>query len=131
MNQRWSVTLLAWITRVIAVLFVILNGIAWWDESQTRQDPTLGGSAPGDWFWQWAVLTHLLPLAFIAAATALGWWMPAYGALGFLIFATAQAVSVGAEWIYLPLVVLPPLLVAILFFVGWLIARGGSRRQNT
>lgn len=130
MNQRWSVALLAWMTRVIAVLFVILNGLAWWDESQARQDPTLGGSVPGDWFWQWAVLTHLLPLAFIIAATVLGWRMPAYGALGFLIFAAAQAVSVGAEWIYLPLVVLPPLLVAILFFVGWLLARRGSQRRN-
>jgi len=130
-NRAWSVAPLAWVTRVISVLFVLLNGLAWWDESQARQDPQLGGAVAGDWFWQWAVLTHLLPLAFIALATVIGWRMPIYGAIGFFAFAAAQALSVGTEWVYLPLVAAPPLLAAVLYFIGWILARKTSAQKTT
>ena len=108
------------------MLFVLINGYGWWDESQARQDPMLNGAASSDWLWQWAVLTHLLPLLLILTATIIGWRMPMYGVIGFGLFALLQAVSVGTEWMYLPFVAAPPLLVALLFLIGWLLALRNS-----
>lgn len=126
MNKKWSNSVLAWITRVLAVLFVALTAYGWWDESQARQGPSSGGG-PTDWLWEWAVLTHLLPLVLIIAATAVGWRWPAYGALGFLIFAVLQAISVGTEWAYLPIVVAPPVVITVLFVVGWALGLRAGR----
>mgnify|MGYP000927570132 CR=1 FL=1 len=127
MNRTWGNNVLAWVTRVLAVLFVVLNTYGWWNESQARQELTLNGDGSPDWIWQWSVTTHLLPLLLILAAAIVGWRMPLYGAIGFVVFAGIQAVSVGTEWVYLPLVVGPPLLIAVLFWVGWFRARHNSR----
>lgn len=130
MNRTWSNPALAWITRVIAVLFVLLNAYGWWDESRARQELALSGVESPDWIWQWAVLTHLLPLVIIIAATLIGWRMPMYGFIGFAVYAALQALSVGTEWVYLPYVAAPPLLIAVLFLIGWLLARRSSRREG-
>lgn len=126
MKRRWSGSVLAWITRVLSIAFVALQAFAWWDESRARQDLTLSGDVSGDWFWQWAILTHLLPLALIAAATVVGWRWPSFGLVGFGVFAILQGISVGTEWVYLPLVAGPPLVIAVLYLVG--VIRGQSAR---
>lgn len=129
MNVTWNSRGLAWITRIVAVLYIALNAYGWWDESQARQSLTLDGTVAGDWFWQWAVLTHLIPILVMILFTALGWQRPAFGAIGFLAIAVLQAFSVGTEWVYLPLVAAPPALVALLFGVGWMLARRASRNR--
>ena len=125
MNQLWTIRVLAWVTRIISLLYIALDAWAWWDESQARREP--GSSATGDWIWQWAVLTHVAPLLVIVAATILGWRRPLYGAVLFGLFALLPTLSVGTEWSYLPLVALPPLLIGLLYLIGWGIARRSAR----
>jgi hypothetical protein len=123
MNLTWSNSFLAWITRTIAILFIAVNAWGWWNESQARQDTSFTMQGSDEWVWQWAVVTHLLPLILILAATIMGWRLPIYGNIGFGLFAVVQALSVGVEWMYLPYVALPPLFIAGLYLAGWLGAR--------
>lgn len=123
MNRTWSNAVLSWITRIVSILLVALNAYGWWNESQARQDPLSNGEVGGDWFWQWAVLTHLLPLILIILATVFGWSRPVYGLIGFGIFLILQILSVGSEWAYLPLVAGPSLVVSVLYLIGVLLPR--------
>ena len=106
----------SWIARILGVLFVAVNGFGWWDEVQARQDPS--GTPNQDVFWQWAILTHLLPLLLIVVGVIAGWTRPIFGAIAFGVFTLLQAISVGTEFIYLPLVVLPPLAIAVFFLLA-------------
>lgn len=103
--------------------FAAITAVGWWDEAGARQEPTLGGTEPGTWFDQWAIPTHLLPLLLIVAAIVVGWKRPFIAAIGFAIYAVLQAIAVGTEWAYLPLVVAPPALIAILYLIGWSVRR--------
>ena len=125
MNRSWKSPALAWVTRILSIAFVALNVWGWWQESGARQDPMLSGDVGGDWLWQWAVLTHLLPLLLMAVATAIGWTRPAFGAIGFGAFTLLQIISVGTEWMYLTLVATIPLTLTVLYVVG--AARGRAR----
>ena len=118
MNRTWKSARLAWITRILSIAFVALNVWGWWQESAARQDPMLGGEVGGEWLWQWAVLTHLLPTLLILLATAIGWMRPGFGAIGFGAFTVLQVISVGTEWMYLPLVAAIPLALTVLYVVG-------------
>lgn len=115
-NQLGTVS--HWMARVLGLLFLALVTVGWWDESQARQD--LPGGESGDWIFAWAIYTHLLPLALIAVGYTLAWAKPIWGAIAFGIYSVLQAISVGTEFIYIPLVVLPPLVIAILFLIPWL-----------
>jgi hypothetical protein len=111
-----------WVARTLGFLFLALVSIGWWDESLARQDLPPGGESQG-FLWEWAVFTHLLPLVLIAVGYLLGWRMPWIASVAFLVYAGLQAMSVGTEWVYLPIVVLPPLLVSVMFFVAWRLGR--------
>jgi len=115
-----------WVARALAIAFAAITAVGWWDEARARQDPALGGTAPGTWLDQWAIPTHLLPLLLIVAAIIVGWRRPLIAAIGFAIYAVLQAIAVGTEWIYLPLVVAPPALIAILYLIGWWVRRSFS-----
>jgi hypothetical protein len=111
-------TVTNWLARIAGALFLLVVAVGWWDESQARQDPT--GDMPQDFFFAWAVYTHLLPLSLITAGYVVGISKPLIAAIAFGIFAALQAISVGSELIYLPLVVMPPLVVGVLFLLAWL-----------
>ena len=112
-SRRVAVAL--WISRILAIAVTALYSIAWWDESQARQNSALGGVLQGDVLHQWAIWTHFLPALAIALVTIAGWNRPRIAALGFAIFAVLQVFSVGAELVYIPIVVAPGLIVAISF----------------
>lgn len=114
---------LNWIARVLAALFVALLSFAWWDESHARQDPMLSGGASGDWFYEWAIFTHVLPALFLLAVLICAWSRPLWGAMGFGIYAVLQVFVVGSEWMYLPLVAGPPLVIAGVYLIVYLLQR--------
>lgn len=114
---------LNWIARVLAALFVALLSFAWWDESHARQDPMLSGETSGDWFYQWAIFTHVLPALFLLAVLILAWTRPLWGAIGFGIYAALQVFVVGSEWIYLPLVAGLPLIIAGVYLIAYFLQR--------
>lgn len=123
MSPRTRVPAVEWVARVLAIAFAAITAVGWWDEARARQEPTLGGTVPGTWFDQWAIPTHFLPLLLIVAAIIVGWRRPLIAAIGFAIYAVLQAIAVGTEWAYLPLVVAPPALIAILYLIGWSVRR--------
>jgi hypothetical protein len=41
-----------------------------------------------------------------------------------------QALSVGTEWVYLPLVVAPPLAVTLFYLLGWILGKRNKVRQG-
>lgn len=118
-----SFRILNWIARVLGLAFVALLSFAWWEESHARQDPMLSGETRGDWFFQWAIFTHVLPAIFLLAVVLFAWSRPLWGALGFGLYAAAQLFVVGGEWIYLPLVAGPPLIIATVYLVAYLLRR--------
>lgn len=128
MNLSWSNQGLAWLARILSILFILLNTWGWWDETQARQEPKINGEVSTDWLWNWAIFTHVLPLLLILIATAIGWTKPIYGAIGFLVFAGIQAISVGTEFEYLPSVLTLPLLIALPYLVGWVLARRSKNK---
>ena len=117
-KSSMATTVTNWLARIVGALFLLVVAVGWWDESQARQDPT--GAFPQDFFFAWAVYTHLLPLLLIAVSYVFGISKPLIAAVAFGIFAALQAISVGSELIYLPVVVLPPLVVGVLFLMAWL-----------
>ena len=127
MNTKWSNAALAWVTRILSVLFVALNAWGWWDESLARQEPMNSGEMNGDALWQWAVVTHLLPLLVILAATIAGWTRPMYGVIGFALFTVAQIASIDGEWLFLIPVTAVPVGLTALYLVGWILARRRAR----
>lgn len=122
LNRTWTNKSLAWATRILSVVFVGMTIFGWWDESQARQDPSYQGSGGFDFLWQWAFFSHLLPALLVLLAAFVGWRFPGYGSIGFGVYAFLQALSVGTELIYLPIVFLPPLLISVLYLFGWQIA---------
>ena len=118
----------AWITRLVSIAFIALNAYGWIKESSARQDGAL--SLSGDVLNNWAVTTHLLPLILIVLGLIFGWQQPQYGLLAFVLFAGLQAVAAGSEWVYYPFVVLPPLVIAALFAVGWWLAKRASEKGS-
>ncbi len=125
LNVSWSNQTLAWVSRLLGLAYSALNAWGWWDESQARLDG--GAGANHDFFYQWAVFTHLLPLFLIVLGLIFGWRQPFYGALAFILFAGLQALSVDTEFAYIALVVLPPLAIGGLFTAGWLSSRGREK----
>lgn len=118
MGTKWSSSTLKWIARALSALYAGMWAVAWWDETQARQ-----GGPDSDWFWQWAILTHVLPFALAAAGLIAGWKRPIYGVIAFGLITVLQIVSVGTEWVYLLVVVIPPLAVVLVYLFGWLTAR--------
>lgn len=119
------------VARILAIAMVLLLSFAWWDETQARQDPMLGGEVAGDWIYQWAILTHVLPLLFLIAVVILAWWRPFIGVIGFGLYALLQVVVVAGEWLYLPFVAGPPLVIVIFYLVAYLNARPQPRTESS
>ena len=128
MNRIWTTRVLAWITRVLTIGYAALLTIAWADESAARREPDLSGVVSGDWWWQWAILTHVTPVLIAVAALVFGWRKPAYIAIGFGVLVVIAFVMVGTEFDYLPMIAGPPAVIAGLGVVGWAIA--GRRRSR-
>lgn len=121
MSRSTGLKVSTWVARIIALLFIALVTVGWLDESMARQD--LPAPSSQDWFWSWAIFTHFIPLLLIVAGYIVGWKKPLFGAIAFGIFAVLQAISVGTEFIYIPLVVLPPLSVAALFMIPYFMSK--------
>lgn len=130
MNLTWSNNLLAWLARILSILFISLNAWGWWDETQARQEPKINGEVSTDWLYNWAIFTHVLPLLLIIIATVIGWRLPIYGAIGYALFAIIQAFGVGTEFEYLPSVLTLPLLIALPYLIGWVLARKQSGKTS-
>lgn len=118
----FSTRLFSWIARVLAIAFVGLLAFAWWDESQARQDPQISGGNT-DWFWQWAIWTHVLPVVVLTIAIIWGWKKPLVGVIGFGLYAVAQLFAVGDNWVALPYIAAPPALIALAYLVSFLLGR--------
>ena len=113
------VTAAMWVSRILALAVTFLYLSAWWDESQARPVPMLGGVAQGDFFYQWAIWTHLLPVLALLLVTIAGWSRPRVGAIGFAVFAALQVFTVGTQLVYIPIVVAPGLIVTISFATAY------------
>ena len=105
-----------WLARILALIFALQLAWGWWDEMQARTEPGNSDLPALIAFDRYAILTHLLPLAILVAGIILGWKRPQWGALGFAIYALLGVVMVIPEWIYLPLVSGPPLIIAALYW---------------
>ena len=116
-SRRYRVAI--WIARVLALAVTALYSFAWWEESSARQDPLLGGAVTTDVFYAWAIWTHLLPALALLVFTIVGWNRPGIGSVGFALFAFLQMFSVGSEWMYIPIVAAPGLIVAIAFVTAY------------
>jgi hypothetical protein len=119
-----------WIALVLGALYVALLWFAWWNESQARREPRVG-EATAPWLEQWSVLTHLLPAVVLLAALVLAWRWPIIGAVAFLGYALVTVATWFPEWIYAPLVTIPPLIVGVLFLADALLRRRGRGRTTT
>ena len=115
-----------WTSRVLALAVTALYFTAWWDESQARQEPLLGGASNPRLIYTWAVWTHLLPAVAILLFTVVGWNRPGLAGIGFALFALLQAFTVGTELAYLPIVVAPGLIVALAYVTAY---RWGIREK--
>ena len=116
-NRTFRIT--NWVARVLGMLMVALLVIAWWDESQARQQLVLGGATNPDFFFQWSIWTHFLPALALAIFTFAGWNRPRFAGTGFALFALLQAFTVGTELAYIPIVVAPGLIVAIAYATAY------------
>lgn len=114
--MKAAASVFGWLARILALGFIALNGYGWFDESMARQEMPSSG---GDWIWQWAILTHFLPLLLLVLGFLLGWKRPEFAAIAFGVYSVLQVFSVGEEWGYLPLVVLPPGVIALLYAATW------------
>lgn len=114
--MKAAASIFGWLARILALGFIALNGYGWFDESMARQEMPSSG---GDWIWQWAILTHFLPLLILVLGFLLGWKRPEVAAIAFGVYSVLQVFSVGDEWGYLPLVVLPPATIALLYAATW------------
>lgn len=123
-SRRYVIAL--WVSRVLAFAVTALYFIAWWDESQARQEPMLGGASNPSMIYTWAVFTHLLPAIALVVFILWGWNRPGISAIGFALFAFLQAFSVGGAFAYIPIVVAPSLIVAIAYVTAY---RWGIREK--
>lgn len=114
---------IGWIARVLGILFAALMTYGWWDESQARQDDG------GDWFEQWAIVTHLLPALVLIAAVVVGWWWPLAAAIIFIAYAAVTVFSYAPEWMYAWFVTVPPLVIGVLYLIAWWRSREAVRRH--
>lgn len=118
----FSSQLFLWVSRVLAIGFVALLSFAWWDESQARQEPS-SLREQTDWLWNWALLTHVIPVIFLTIVIALAWKKPLRGTIGFFFYALVQVFLVGGEWIYLSVVALPPTLIGLAYLINYVLGR--------
>lgn len=118
----FSSQLFLWVSRVLALAYVVILSFAWWDESQARQELSTTESHT-DWLWNWALLTHVLPVIFVAIIIVLAWKRPLRGAIGFFVYALAQVLLIDGQWIYLPLVALPPTFIGLAYLINHLLGR--------
>jgi len=123
-SRRYVIAL--WVSRVLAFAVTALYFITWWDESQARQEPMLGGASNPSLIYTWAVFTHLLPAVALVFFIVVGWNKPGISGIGFALFAFLQAFSVGGEFAYIPIVVAPSLIVAIAYVTAY---RWGIREK--
>ena len=110
-----------WIARSLTIAFAALLVIAWWDETRARQDIPAGSVSNTDWFYDWAIFTHVLPALCAVAVLIIAWRKPLWGFLGFLLYASVQIFAVGGEWIYLPFVAGPPLIIATVYLITYFV----------
>lgn len=129
-SERPSFRVTNWVARVLAIVMVLLLSFAWWDESQARQDPMLGGEVAGDWFYQWAIWTHVLPVLFLTIVVMMAWWRPLIGVIGFGIYALLQVFVVEGEWFFLPYVMGPAVVVLIFYLVAYLTGRPHGEKST-
>lgn len=115
-----------WVSRILALAVAALYFTAWWDESQARQEPMLGGASNPSLIYTWAVFTHLLPAVALVFFIVVGWNKPGISGIGFALFAFLQAFTVGGEFSYIPIVVAPALIVAIAYVTAY---RWGIREK--
>lgn len=113
MNTKHTV---GWIARVLAMLFALQLALGWWDEMQARTEPGNSNLPAIIAFDRYAILTHLLPLVILIAGIIIGWKRPLWGAIAFGIYAVLGVLMVFPEWLYLPVISGPPLIVAALYF---------------
>ena len=107
-----------WSARVLAVLYLAILVVGWLDESAAREEPRVDGSS-ADWFFQWAIWTHVAPIVIAVISLVVGWRWQLWGASGFGLLTILSGISAGSEWAYLPFVAGPPAVIAVFFLVAW------------
>lgn len=118
MNTKYVV---GWVARVWGMIYALMLAGGWLDEMRARNEPGNSDLPAIIAFDRYAILTHLLPLAILIAGIAIGWKRPLWGAIAFGIYAALGVIAVWGEWIYIPLVSGPSLLIAALYV--WSIPR--------
>ena len=106
---------ISWVARILALVYALMLAGGWWDEMQARNQPGNSDLPAIIAFDRYAILTHLLPLAILIAGIAIGWRRPLWGAIAFGIYAALGVVAAWGEWIYLPLVSGPAVLIAAMY----------------
>lgn len=117
-NTQRSFRVAIWVARLLGIAFVIFLCIAWWDESQARQEPLLDGVSNPSMIYQWAIMTHLVPALVLLATVIWSWWRPLIGVIGFGLYTVLQFFVVGGELFYLPFVAGPPFVIVICYAIA-------------
>lgn len=108
--RRW----LFWTPRILGILFALFVGMFALD---------VFGEGYGFWETMLALFMHLVPAFLILAALAISWRWEWAGGLLFCALALVLAVMTqgGAPWIAYLSLCGPPLLIAFLFLLNWLL----------
>ncbi len=104
-------SILFWTPRVLGILFVLLAGMF-----------SLDVFGMGGRFWETllAFLIYNIPAFILLAFFLLGWRWEWVGGLGFLLFGVWYLIfAFGVHWLAYLILGDVPLLIAALFFVGW------------
>jgi hypothetical protein len=101
-----------WLPRVLSVAFVLFLSLFALDVFAEYTG----------WILIWALLMHLLPSLILLGVVIISWKHDLAGAIIFLGFAVFYvcAAGLGRPWTWYAFISGPALIVAALFFIGWL-----------
>jgi hypothetical protein len=106
---------LVWSPRSLGIMFAVFISLFSLDVLEM---------GAGFWVTLAGFLVHNIPTIMLIVALIIGWRREWVGAIGFLLAAVYFRILAGpGDWVYSLFFIGVPVLVAILFFFGWLLKR--------
>ena len=102
----------------MGIAYAVMLAGGWWDEMQARQEPGNSDLPAIIAFDRYALLTHLLPVAILVIGIVLGWKRPIWAVGAFGLYALLGVVIAWGEWVYIPLVSGPSLVIALTYWLS-------------
>jgi hypothetical protein len=114
MNNAFK-TIMVWTPRSLGIMFAVFISLFSLDVLEM---------GAGFWVTLAGFLVHNIPTIILILALIIGWRWEWAGAIGFLLAAVYFRILAGpSDWVYSLFFIGVPVLVAVLFFFGWLLKR--------